>query len=133
MKTPTPFEQDKVNIGGAMNLSSGVFTTPRSGRYFFLLTGVVKFSSNSAGYIRVAFRLNACPIGRGHTEGNVGTKGYQTFSLQSTFNMKARYEVWLEIDYIGFAELHEDAYKRTSLHYAHFTGWLMQEDHNSGV
>ena len=97
-----PFELNKVNIGGAMNSSSGVFTAPRNGRYFFSLSGVAKFASNSTGYIGVALRVNASPIGRGHTEGNVGIKGYQTFSLQSTLDLKARDKVWLEIDYLGF-------------------------------
>ena len=49
-----PFELDKVNIGGVMNSSSGVFTAPRNGRYFFSLSGVAKFASNSTGYIGVA-------------------------------------------------------------------------------
>ena len=34
-KTAIPYEVERLNIGGAMNLASGVFTAPVSGRYQF--------------------------------------------------------------------------------------------------
>ena len=41
-----PYEVTQLNIGGAMNISSGVFTAPTSGRYFFSFNAVS--ASNTA-------------------------------------------------------------------------------------
>ena len=32
--TPMPFEIEKMNVGGGMNLKTGVFTAPKSDEYF---------------------------------------------------------------------------------------------------
>ena len=125
--TPIPFELQRVNVGGAMDAPSGIFTTPRNGRYFFSLSGVAKFGKGNC-YIGVSLKLNARPIGRGHTEEHMDSHGFQTFSIQSVLDLKAGDKVWLEIDYLGNAELHEDAHNGSNLHYTHFSGWLMHEN-----
>ena len=56
------------------------------------------------------------------------THGLQTFSIQSVLDLKAGDKVWLEIDYLANAELHEDAHNGSNLHYTHFSGWLMHEN-----
>ena len=38
--TVIPFEEEVANVGGAMDLASGVFTAPRNGSYFFSFSAV---------------------------------------------------------------------------------------------
>ena len=55
------FNQERLNIGGAMNLTSGVFTAPKAGIYHF------SFSIARDGYnfqlLSVNLRLNGFKIG----------------------------------------------------------------------
>ena len=41
------FQVEQLNIGGAMNLTSGVFTAPRNTTYFFAFNGVAGFTSST--------------------------------------------------------------------------------------
>ena len=38
--TTIPFNIELLNVGGGMNISSGIFTAPKSGIYFFSFTGI---------------------------------------------------------------------------------------------
>ena len=70
--TPIPFELERLNVGGAMNLTSGKFTAPRS--YFP--------ASSSRLYLDVAAYLNGNEIGRGVSD-EVGTDvQYESFFFQ---------------------------------------------------
>jgi hypothetical protein len=42
-----PFQVEVVNEGNAMNLTSGIFTAPRLGIYFFSFTGLALFPASS--------------------------------------------------------------------------------------
>ncbi len=44
---PIPFDNEKQNVGGAMNLSSGIFSATRAGKYFFLFSGLAKLPTSS--------------------------------------------------------------------------------------
>jgi hypothetical protein len=50
--TTLPFENETLNVGNAFNTSSGVFTAPRNGTYFFAFSG---FQEN--GYAILNFNL----------------------------------------------------------------------------
>ncbi len=110
-----------------MSLTSGKFTAPRPGIYFFSFTGMAEFqASSSLVYLRVGLYLNGGRIGVSHVE-EANTVGYQTSPLstvQSTLNLKKGDQVWLQIDYQSTgAFLYDD-----SDHYNHFTGFMLEEE-----
>lgn len=47
-----PFEIEQLNVGGAMELSSGIFTAPKSGIYHFSLSGI-KDSNSGDTYVNL--------------------------------------------------------------------------------
>ena len=92
-----PFEVTNLDIGGAMNASSGTFTAPRSGIYSFAFTGLGYYpASTGETRLRMALMLNDSEIGRilEHTQED-GT--YQTFSLNTAVELKVGDQVWLKI------------------------------------
>ncbi len=110
---PIPFEVERLNVGGAMNLGSGIFTAPKSGTYFFSFSGITDGSDKS---LHIALYVNENRIGTGNSFGK-----YDTLSLQSTLHLSAGDKISLRIKEYG--ALFDD-----SNHYSHFTGWLLYED-----
>jgi len=51
-KGVVPFEIEQLNVGGAMDWSSGSFTTPKSGIYHFALSGI-KDSDSGDTYVNL--------------------------------------------------------------------------------
>jgi hypothetical protein len=46
--TPIPFDLARVNEGNAMDLTTGIFTAPRNGIYFFSFSGLADFPTASS-------------------------------------------------------------------------------------
>ena len=123
-KTPVPFEIEKVNIGGAMNLQTGKFTAPRSGTYFFSLSGIAYIPASSTGLgLWIGLYVNGIQIGRSHADESSSSQLYETFSLQSTLNLQAGDLVWIEISTQSTGVYLFDNVE----HYTNFNGWLLQE------
>ena len=76
--TKIPFQIERLNVGGGMNITSGIFTAPKSGIYFFSFTGL---KVNAASQLHVELYLNSIPITFALGE---GSNGYFTVALSST-------------------------------------------------
>jgi hypothetical protein len=114
-----------VNEGNAMDLTSGKFTAPRPGIYFFSFTGLAAFPvSSSRVELGVRLYLNGGQIGIGDVLETNTPGQYSPLTLQSTLNLKSGDQVWLEIFYQSTeAYLYDDGY-----HYTHFTGFMLEEE-----
>jgi hypothetical protein len=123
VSTPLPFELALVNKGNAMNLTTGKFTAPRSGIYFFSFTGHAKFpTSSSKLYFGCSLYLNKVKIGSSFIqEANTVDDQRDTLTFQSTLNLKSNDQVWVEVWTTMF--LHDN-----DNHYTHFTGFILEEE-----
>lgn len=124
--TPIPFEFERLNIGEAMNLTSGKFTAPRNGIYSFSFIGLAYFPASSSNHeLSVKLYLNNNYIARGYAD-ELGT-GYQhdSLSLESTLNLQAGDQIWLQIDTM---EKGTNLFESGGNYQNHFSGWLLQEN-----
>ena len=108
-----------------MNLQTGIFTAPRSGKYFFSFTGVAYFpaGSSSRQYVYVGLYKNYSILGRGFADEISAAAQWGTFSLQSTLNLKMGDRVWLQID-----SLATGVTLTGTAGYTHFNGFLLEEE-----
>ena len=121
--TPIPFEKELLNVGGAMDLKSGKFTTPQDGIYAFSFTGFARFpASSSTVSLNVWLLLNGTLMGQGHSDEG-GTAGeFEQFSFQSTLNLKAGDQIWLEI-----YSMSTGAYLWGD-YFTQFSGYILEEN-----
>jgi len=109
------FEVSKLNLGGAMNLKTGIFTAPTPGIYHFSFICSKGFSLEQ---IEVALHLNDSK--EGIPEATSGTTFY-SYSIQVTLKLKKGDRVHLVKETVG--TLLED-----EKHVLYFSGHLLQEE-----
>jgi hypothetical protein len=129
--TPIPFDFSLVNTGGAMNLTSGVFTAPVAGIYSFSFHGLAEFqeTKSTIPYLAVGLFVNSERVALALTEESNTlmdkSKGQRSpLSLATTIELQKGDQVWLDMFVkSGAIALYDNANSHTD-----FSGWLVQED-----
>ena len=116
-----PYEVEQLNIGGAMNLTSGIFTAPVNGRYHFSFTSYLYWNSFSSidSSIVVYLRLKGVSIATSFAQLSGGSGG--NVPIVATLNLAKGDTVDTYLGYSG-------SITGNIIKYIHFTGILLEED-----
>ena len=109
-----PFDITRVNVGGGMNINSGIFTAPKSGIYFFSFTGMKDWPAN---YLDVDLYHNSNRIARAY---GANVAGHFTATLSSTLSLKSGDQISLRL---SVGQLFDNGN-----HHTNFNGMLLQEE-----
>lgn len=116
--TPILFDIERVNVGAAMNITSGIFTAPRTGRYFFSFLTLIRAQGGS---IHLALRMNGVVVGYAFGD----SQTYESTSVNTLLELRTGDKIWLAIIHRhGSSYIHD----HSNYQYTHFTGWLLDED-----
>lgn len=130
VNTSIPFDTASVNVGGAMDLTTGVFTAPVPGIYSFSFKGLAEFQTTQSivPFLAVGLYVNkervALALNEESNTQMTNNRGQRSqLSLMTTVELKKGDRVWLDMfAKSGAISLYDNANKHTD-----FSGWLMQE------
>lgn len=120
---PMPFNVEILNEGGAMNLTSGVFTAPKNGIYTFFFKGSAfgSMGPSSTGWAWVNLNRNDITIERGYSSVIDAKEGFLIVSLHATVKLNIGERITIVLT--GGSLYSFPAYRDTQ-----FMGSLLEED-----
>lgn len=118
------YELEVLNLGGAMNLMTGVFTAPANGTYFFIFTGYVTFSAGGGNKLDVDLMMGVKSLGRATY--HVNFENGDSATIQSVIELKVGDRVYINIASADATYLYDDP----TYHYTQFSGGLLQQDYS---
>ena len=111
-QTVIPYQIDRLNVGGAMNAATGVFTAPANGRYHFSFKAL---SDSSGAYNWVFLRVN-------------GVKIANSFARLDGYNMPLVATLQLIKGDTVDVYLYQGSIYDSTDHFTQFSGFLLEED-----
>ena len=124
LNVPIPFDVEILNVGGAMNLGSGIFTAPKSGTYYFSFIGNVVFQSGQGGNFEVTLFKNKDLVAVGWVDSTSSATDWKTFPLQATIKLRKGDKISLQITMETNGVFIIDYPKH---YYTQYMGWLIDE------
>jgi hypothetical protein len=97
-----------------MNPSTGIFTAPSPGKYFFGFSGIAN-SIQGTTAARVDLQLNGVRIAQAYS-----STTHDTFAHQSTLELNKGDQITL---FLAVGAIHD-----SGAYYSNFVGWLVEED-----
>lgn len=117
-----PFNMARLNVGGAMNLTTGVFRCPVKGIYHFEFSSLKDNNALSDSYVHLYLNGNVM-IGSSYANKGVPYLGHS--GISASLRLKAGDTISLTKT-SGVLNDHKDA--GYPLQFTHFTGWLVEEE-----
>ena len=110
-----PFQKEILNVGGAMNLSTGFFTVPVNGVYHFEFAALKDVSNNLESHAHLI--VNGKEVATSYAKEGEFFIGHS--GISASLLLKAGDTVGIEQTDGGFADWHH--------RYTHFTGRLVEQ------
>jgi len=122
------FDVEKLNLGGGMNIGSGVFTVPKAGIYAFNFkgSGQGSLNGNNQGYAQVSLQRNGANAAVGDTHVDTNSSGVLvpstvvTVSIHATLKLSKGDQITIVF---GKGGVYDNPNYAT-----HFTGSLLEEE-----
>ena len=115
VNTIIPYQWELLNTGGAMNISSGIFTAPVAGTYYFAYSGMRYYT---AAQSNVALQKNGVTIASSYAPGIGSTTGLS--GIQAVFELVPNDTINLMLIYGQISDI-VDTFSSA------FTGFLVKQ------